>query len=126
MIEKKNARRTPVSVCIGPLTNAGDESDDSAFEGNNLDSSISSDADEVHSPDPFPKIEEVDTDLRPLSGITIMKPDTRPVPKKHKAKATEVLRLRDGPGHRGSWLDSDGFTRIGIPGRPILETYSEK
>ena len=103
-----------------PLTDAGDECDDSVFDGSTLDSSITSDVEEVGS---VSEAEEVDTDPRPLPGMATGTPghDTRAVesdlktaPKKQpKVKATEVLRLRDEPEPKHSWLDSDGFTRIG-------------
>ena len=54
------------SVCTD-----SDAGDDSVFEGNNLDSLISSDPEEVVSPDPdpVPEVIEVDNDHRQLPGI---------------------------------------------------------
>ena len=73
MIERKNARRIIVSDSTDSvsvlLTDAGDEYDDSVFDGSTLDSSITSDAEEVGSPDFVSGAEEVDTDPRPLPGM---------------------------------------------------------
>ena len=90
------------------------------FDGSTLDSSITSDVEEVGS---VSEAEEVDTDPRPLPGMATGTPghdtgavesDLKLAPKKQpKVKATEVLRLRDEPEPKHSWLDSDGFTRIG-------------
>ena len=125
MIERKNARRIILSDSTDSVSvSLTDTDDDSVFEGDNLHSTISSDAEEAGppDPDPVPEVEKVDIDLRPLPGIATgtpahdtgtMKPDTEKVSKKHKVKTTEVLRLRDGPEVKDSWLDSDGFTRIG-------------
>ena len=136
MIERKNARRIIVSDSTDSvpvsLSDAGDEYDDNVFDGSTLDSSITSDVEEVGS---VSEAEEVDTDPRPLPGMATGTPghdtgaaesDLKTAPKKQpKDKATEVLRLRDGPEPKHSWLDSDGFTRIGNTGKPIRETYSE-
>ena len=102
------------------------------FDGSTLDSSITSDAEEVGS---VSEAEEVDTDPRPLPGMATgttghdtgaVESDLKTTPKKQpKVKASEVLRLRDGPEPKHSWLDSDGFTRIGNTGKPIRETYNE-
>ena len=138
MIERKNARRIILSDSTDSVSVSLTDADgDSVFEGDNLHSTISSDAEEVGppDPDPVPEVEKVDIDLRPLPGIATgtpahdtgtMKPARETVPKKHKVKTTDVLRLRDGPKVKDSWLDSDGFTRIGTTGKPIRETYSEK
>ena len=136
MIERKNARRIIVSDSTDfvpvYLSDAGDEYDNSVFDGSTLDSSITSDVEEVGS---VSEAEEVDTDPRPLPGMATGTPghdigavesDLKTAPKNQpKDKATEVLRLRDRPEPKHSWLDSDGFTRIGNTGKPIRETYSE-
>ena len=138
MIERKNARRIILSDSTDSVSVSLTDADgDSVFDGDNLHSTISSDAEEVGppDPDPVPEGDKVDIDLRPLPGIAsgtpahdtgTMKPARETVPKKYKVKTTEVLRLRDGPEVKDSWLDSDGFTRIGTTGKPIRETYSEK
>ena len=108
MMERKNARRIIVSDSTDsvsvPLTDAVDEYDDSVFDGSTLDSSFTSDAEEVGS---VSVAEEVDTDPRPLHGMATgttghdtgaVESDLKTAPKKQpKDKATEVLRLRDGP-----------------------------
>ena len=66
MIDRKNPRRIIVSDCTD-----ADAGDDSVFEGNNLDSLILFDPEEVGSPepDPVPDVIEVDNDHRQLPGI---------------------------------------------------------
>ena len=127
-MREKNARRIIVyhstDSVSASLTDTGDEYDDSVFDEETLDSSITSDAEEVGSPDSVSEAEKVYTDPRPMPGmatgipghnIGAVESDLRTAPKKQpNVKATEVLRLRDGPEPKHSWLDSDGFTRLAI------------
>ena len=66
-----------------------------------------------------------DTNYDTPHHIETMNSGTKIKSQKPKVKVSEVLRLRDGPVPKNSWLVRDGFTKVGNMSKPIRETYCE-
>ena len=143
MIEKRNVRRIIESDNTDSDSISDSETDDeSLYEDTTPDPSFTTDAVDVGSPNPARDVEEAgidanpplltaienpgyDTDYDTPHYIETMNSGTNTKSRKPKVKAADVLRLRDGPVPKDSWLVRDGFTKVGSMGKPIRETYSE-
>ena len=143
MIEKRNVRRIIESDNTDSDSISDSEIDDeSLFEDTTRDPSLTTEAVDVDSPNPARDVEEAgidanpplltaienpgyDTDYDTPHHIETMNSGTNTKSRKPKVKAADVLRLRDGPVPKDSWLVRDGFTKVGNMGKPIRETYSE-